>query len=113
MTIRITKTFEKQFQKLFQKSNFTIQDFINLIQQTKVIQLEQSFIKIKIQTQQYSLRGLWVIKSNILIPFFIVKKNNKLRWDNLVLNKATLQKINILMWKFQRDFENRNYKDYH
>jgi len=113
MKIIITQTFEKNFIKDFKKYNFDLTKFIQVLKKTNQISLKSPYFKIKIFLDWVSIRGISVINDiwNI-IPIFIVLKKDKKIWENIVLNKVVLEKINMLLWKMTEDFNNWDYKEY-
>jgi len=113
MKIIITETFEKNFLKEFKKYNFKLENFVEILRKTNLINLKEPYFKIKLSLNNVSLRWI-VIKNDIwkIIPVFIVLKKNKVLWDNLVLNKKVLEKIDSLMWKMSKDFEENDFEEY-
>ena len=106
MKIILTKSFIKDFEKDFKNYNLTYQDLVFKLKTTKIINLVNPFIKFKITIKWISLRWIGIINdNNKTIPIFFVLKKDKKYWENLVLNKEILQKINNKFTVYSKDFD--------
>lgn len=109
MKIILTKSFIQDFDKDFKNYNINHIDLILKLKSTKIINLTNPFIKFKITVKKISLRWVWIINdNNKIIPIFFVLKKDKKYWENLVLNKDILQKINNKFSIYSKDFDNWN-----
>ncbi len=113
MKIIITETFSKLFSKEFKNYNFELENLVEILKKTKLINLKDPYIKVKLTLNKVSLR--WIVIKNdndSIIPIFMTLKKNKIIGDNLVLNKKVLEKINNLLWKMSKDFEKSDIREY-
>jgi len=112
MKIIITSSFKKQFFKDFKNHNIEIETFVNKLKILKPIFLKYPFYKTKFDICWVSFRGIVVINDlwNMLPLFFVLKKDKKL-WENIILDKETLIKINILFQRYSHDLDNWDYEN--
>jgi len=113
MKVIITKIFQQNFDKDFKKYNFDLNTFVEVLKKTKQITLKSPYFKIKIFLDWVSIRWISMINDiwNI-IPIFIVLKKDKKIWENIILNKIVLEKIDTLMSKMIKDFNKWDYMSY-
>ncbi len=106
MKIILSKNFIQDFEKDFKNYNLTYQDLVLRLKSTKIINLVNPFIKFKITIKWVSLRWIWIVNdNNKIIPIFFVLKKDKKYWENLVLNKEILQKVNNKFVVYSKDFD--------
>lgn len=106
MKVILTKTFINDFEKQFKKYWINHNNLVLKLKQTKVINLQNPYFKIKTQINWVDLRWLWIFNAEkSLIPLFFVLKKDKKYWENLILNKEILEKVNNIFSKFSLDFE--------
>ena len=113
MNIIVTKTFEKEFYKIFNKK-IELSSFCNKIKIWKFINLKIPYQKYKFSISWISIRWIIVIhndKINI-IPIFVIKKSDKTYWDNLILNKEIDNILNLKYDKAISDIRDNNYTSY-
>ncbi len=83
------------------------------LKETKLINLKNPYFKIKTYINWLSLRWIWIFTdSKTLIPILFVLKKDKKYWENLVLDKEILNKINNLFWKYSLDFEKWDFTEF-
>lgn len=103
----LTKSFITDFEKHFKKYSIGHNDLVIKLKKTKIIKLKNPYFKIKTQLNWVELRWIWIFNDEKnLIPIFFVLKKEKIYWENLILNKEVLQKINNLLFSYSKDFQN-------
>ena len=113
MKIILSNNFIIDFNKEFKKYWVNHLNLISKLKETKMINLKNPYVKIKTYINKISIRWIWIINDKwTLIPVYFVLKSNKKDWENLILDKATLNKINTIFWKYSLDFNNMNYKEF-
>lgn len=106
MKIILAKSFIQDFEKDFKNYNLSYEDLVSKIKSTKIINLVNPFIKFKITIKWVNLRWIGIINdNNKIIPIFFVLKKDKKYWENLILNKEVLQKINNKFAVYSHDFD--------
>ena len=111
MTIIITKTFKKDFNKIFKDNNLSI--FCKQLSLSKEINLEIPYKKYKINISWITIRWVYVIWINwIYLPIFIVKKSDKKYWMNLILTKELVKILQLKYEKNLEDIEKWDFKKY-
>lgn len=107
MKIILSKQFITDFENEFKKYSINHNDLVLKLKEINIIKLKNPFFKIKTNINWISLRWIWVLNDKeSLIPIFLVTKNNKKFWENLILSKEVLEKVNNLFFKYSKDFEN-------
>ena len=110
MNIIFTKTFKKDFWKIF-KWNNNLLIFKSEIKKTKLINLNKTYKKYKFCIITNSVRGIvQEYKENFYIPLLIVKKSDKNYWMNLILNSEIEKILEIKSQKAEKDIENDNFE---
>lgn len=106
MKIILSKQFITDFENDFRKYTINHRDLILKLKETKIINLKNPYVKIKTYINWISIRWIWIFnEEKTLVPLFFVLKKDKRYWENLILNKETLDKINNLFLKYSSDFE--------
>lgn len=109
----MTHTFIKNFQKDFRKFWFLISDLAFELKKQDYIRLKHPIYKSKFKFNQIAIRWIIFFENEWkIIPTFFVLKKDKKGWNNLILDKETLEKINILFWKISIDIKNKNFTEY-
>ena len=113
MNVIMTHTFIKNFKKDFRKYWFLISDLALELKNQKYLKLKHPIYKSKFKFNKIAVRWIIYFENEwSVIPIFFVLKKDKKNGNNLVLDKETLEKINILLWKMKEDIENKNYIEY-
>lgn len=104
MKIIFTKSFKKDFLKEFKRYNVTISDLLIKLNKFKPIYLKNPFFKAKFDINWVSLRGIIVINDiKTIIPLYFVLKKDKKDWENIILDKSNLAKINNIFEKYSQE----------
>lgn len=113
MKIILSKQFITDFENNFKKYSINHRDLILKLKETKIINLKNPYVKIQTYVNWISIRWIWILnEEKILVPLFFVLKKDKRYWDNLILDKETLEKINNLFLKYSSDFEKWYYIEF-
>ena len=114
--IKVAQSFQQVFEKEFRKQWIDIHMLIKKLNTIPLIGLRSPFVKIKCYLWGFPVRGIALCKPKknvfLIVPLFIVKKTDKQRWDNIILSKKVLQKIDNLLHLYQSEFEQGKYKEY-
>ena len=111
MIIIITKTFKKDFKKIFLENNLGI--FCKQFSLSKKINLKNPYKKYKIDVSWTAIRWVYIIWFNwIYLPIFIVKKADKKYWMNLILTKELIKILKLKYEKSLKDIENNDFEKY-
>lgn len=113
MKIILSNQFIIDFENDFKKYWISYQWLVLKLKETKIINLKNPYFKIKIYINWISLRWIWIFNNkNTVVPLFFVLKKDKKFWDNLILNKVILNKINKLFERYWEDFNKWNFIEF-
>jgi len=113
MKIILRKTFINDFDNEFKRYSINHIDLIKKLKETNLINLKNPYVKIKTYINWISIRWIWILnEEKTLVPVFFVLKKEKKIWENLVLDKSILLKINNLFAKYYDDFQQWKYLEF-
>lgn len=114
MKIVITESFEREFYKLF-KYSFLINNLVEKLKtkQHTLINLIYPYRKFKYKIFNISIR--WVVfvgLENKIVPIYIAKKKDKIRWYNIKVDKDFLKILDSILKNTKTDLRYNKYKVY-
>ena len=113
MNVCFTETFKRDFLNICEYERLYL-DFCDKFKSKlhKLIDLKHPYKKFKFDINWTALRWIVVENNWRFIPIFIIKKSNKLRWENLVIDDNLMTRINHIRPKIIDDMKNWKYEIY-
>ena len=102
--IWITHSFRVRFDKDFKRHALDISDLVRVLWYTQLIDLSYPLKKLKANIKGIALRGIVMVEYKwVFVPLLIVRKSDKLWWENLYLDKNMRKKVHQLLLQIEKD----------